>query len=349
MNLNILKGLLILTVIFDHNDFSRGVFADFLRGMSFHVVGFLAIPFLRPALQPASPRAASYVFRLYYPFLLLTLAMGVAVAVTGGQPWDERVHATALALYSGHFYALKAATNMGLLWYLPSFISLVLLHGVIESQGRGGKAALIALLVALHGVLGPVAVRIQDYLPLGLLPALYTIPMCYLVVLCHRRLLERLPAATAVALALAVFALVKWLQIHWRLPYELGAMEVPGYDAWPHMLVDDLEGVTGALFLFQLARLPLGRGLAAFGEVSLQVYLTHAFVGLAIAKLLMRTPLAAHPVAILAVSLALTAAIALGVSRAVMASPLKRFLFPRDPAQLLGRQAAGGAAPAPGS
>ncbi|MRV76421.1 hypothetical protein GJ700_32395 [Duganella sp. FT92W] len=341
MNLNILKGLLILTVIFDHNDFSRGVFADFLRGMSFHVVGFLAIPFLRDALNPVSRRAAQYVFRLYFPFLLMTLAMGAALMVLGGQPWQERVRAIAVALYSGNFYALKAATNMGLLWYLPSFISLVLLHGVIEAQGRTGKAMLMALLVALHGVLGPVAAGIQDYVPLGLLPALYVIPMCYLVVLCHRHLYLRLPVPAAVLLALGSFALVKWGQMHWRLPYELGAMEVPGFDAWPSMLVDDLEGVTGALLLFQLARLPLGKLLAAFGEVSLQVYLVHAFIGLAIAKVLMRTSLVAHPVAILAISLALTAAIALAVARVVMASPFKRYLFPRDVAELTGRTAAG--------
>jgi hypothetical protein len=343
MNLNLLKGLLILTVILDHNDFSRGVFADFLRGMSFHVVGFLAIPFLREALNPLSARSANYVFRLYYPFLLLTLAMGAAVAVTGAHPWGERLQAIALALYSGNFHALKAATNMGLLWYLPSFISLVLLHGAIEAQGRVGKFTLVALLVALHGVLGPAAVQVQDYLPLGLLPALYAVPLCYLVALCHRRIAGRLPVGAAVPLALAAFAAVKWLQMHWRLPYELGAMEVPGYDAWQAMLVDDLEGVTGALLLFQVARIPFGRVAAAFGEVSLQVYLIHAFIGLAIAKVLMRTDLVAHPVAVLAVSLALTAAMTLAVARAVMASPFKRFLFPRDMAELLGRKAAGGA------
>lgn len=342
MNGNILKGLLILTVIFDHNDFSRGVFADFLRGMSFHVVGFLAIPFLRDALNPLSARAAHYVFRLYYPFLLLTVAMGAAVLAVGGGPWHDRVQAVLLALYSGNFHALKAATNMGLLWYLPSFISLVLLHGVIERQGGHGKGALIALLVVVHGLLGPVAARIQDYLPLGLLPALYAMPLCYLVALCHRRLYERLPVPGAVVLALACFALVKWLQMDWRLPFELGAMEVPGYDAWPQMLVDDMEGVTGALLLFQLARIRFGNVLAAFGEVSLQVYLLHAFVGLAVAKLCMRTGLVSHPVAILAVSLALTAAVTLGLARAVMASPLKRFIFPRDVAELAGRSAVGG-------
>lgn len=343
MNLNILKGLLILTVIFDHNDFSRGLFAEFLRGMSFHVVGFLAIPFLREALKPVSARTANYVFRLYYPFFLWTLGMSLLVTLTGTQPWGVRLQATALALYSGHFYALKAAAGMGLLWYLPSFISLVLLHGVIEGQGRTGKAVLIALLVALHGVLGPVAVRIQDYLPLGLLPALYAIPMCYLVVLCHRRLYERLPVAPAVLLALAVFAVFKWLQMRWHLPYELGAMEVPGYGAWREMLVDDLEGVTGALLLFQAARIPLGKLLAAFGEVSLQVYLIHPFIGLVIARTLMHTPLVAQPVAVLVVSMGLTAGIALALVRALMASPIKRFLFPRDAAELTGRGAPGSA------
>lgn len=346
MNLNVLKGLLILTVILDHNDFSRGVMADFLRGMSFHVVGFLAIPFLRDALKPLSARAASYAFRLYYPFFLLTLAMGAVVSVIGTQPAWERVQAVMLALYSGNFYALKAATNMSLLWYLPSFISLVLLHGVIEGQGRTGKAALIASLVALHGVLGPVAGRIQDYLPLGVLPALYAIPMCYLVVLCHRGIYARLPVAAAVPLALAVFALVKWLQVRWQLPYELGAMEVPGYDAWQAMLVDDLEGVTGALLLFQVARIPLGKLLAAFGEVSLQIYLMHPFIALAIAKILMRTSLVAHPAAILAISMALTAGVTLAAARTVLASGVKRFLFPRDVAELAGRDALGGASAA---
>jgi len=338
MNLNVLKGLLILFVILDHNDFARSVIADFLRGMSFHVVGFLAIPFLREAMPPASRRSLTYVFRLYYPFLLLTLATGLVVTVMTAAPAGERLQVMALALYNGNFYSLKAAANMGLLWYLPSFISLVLLYGVIEAQGRYGKAGVLVLLLLLHGALGPLAARIQDYVPLGLLPALYAIPLCYGVVQLHRRIYERLPVHLAVLLATLCFALVKWLQVHWRLHFELGAMEGAGYDAVHHMLVNDLEGVTGALLLFQVSRLHPGKVVAAFGEVSLQVYLMHAFVALAVAKALIHSRVLEQPVFLLAASFLLTAGLTLIAARMLMASPLKRWLFPRDPAELSGRR-----------
>lgn len=339
MNLDILKGLLILFVIFDHNDFARSVVPEFLRGMSFHVVGFLAIPFLRDAMRPASGRSLAYVFRLYYPFLLLTVALGVAVTLLTAAPLWERVQVIALALYNGNFYSLKAAANMGLLWYLPSFISLVMLYGVIEAQGRHGKAGLIGLLVLLHGVLGPLAPRIQDYIPLGLLPALYALPLCYAVAQLHKRIYERLPVQVAVLLAVACFALVKSLQVDWRLPFELGAMEVAGYDAVHAMLVNDLEGITGALMLFQLSRLPLGKTVAAFGAVSLQVYLMHAFIALAVAKAVVYSGLLEPAALRLAGSFVLTALLTLMAARLLMASPLRRWLFPRDLAELAGRRA----------
>lgn len=339
MNLNVLKGLLILFVVFDHNDFARSVsvVGDFLRGMSFHVVGFLAIPFLREAMQPLSRRSLAYMVRLYYPFLLLSLAMGLVVTVTTAAPLTERLHVMALALYNGNFYTLKAAANMGLLWYLPSFIALVWLYGVFEAQGRHGKAGLIGLLVLLHGVLGAWAARCQDYIPLGLFPALYAMPLCYLVVQLHRRVYERLPVQLAVALAALCFALVKGLQMHWGLHFELGAMEVAGYDAVHQMLVNDLEGVTGALLLFQVSRLRLGKVVAAFGEVSLQAYLMHAFIALAVAKVLIHGHLLEQPVLRLAASFLLTAGLTLMAARWLMASPLKRWLFPRDRAELFGR------------
>lgn len=336
MNLNALKGILILLVILDHNDFSRLFIDGFLYGFTFHVVGFMTLPFLKPA-APLDRKFAGYAFRQYYPFFLVASLTALAAGVVSHAAPADQLRAWALALYSGNAHALKAATHMSLLWFLPSFIALVALRSALGEVGRGTRAMLIVLLWAVHLFIGAVALRIENVLPLGLLPAVYMAPLAVLIVWLHRTVFERMPTLAAVALALAVFVPVKYLQVRGHLYNEVGFAEVADYTQPVALLLNDLESVTGVLMLFQLCRLPLGAFVEACGRYSIQVYLFHAFIALAVYKAVLHLP--ASAAVQFPLSLALTAVLSLGFARWLAAQPLaQRFVFPRGPGVLLGER-----------
>jgi fucose 4-O-acetylase-like acetyltransferase len=335
MNLNALKGILIILVIVDHNDLSRSLFAGFLYGFGFHVAGFLTIPFLKPA-APLDRDFAAYAFRLWYPFMVVASVMALLMALATHADGLQHLRAWAHALYSGNAVALKQATGMYLLWFLPSFVALAVLRGAFA---RGGAWMLVAAAVAVHPFIGSVAAQVQAYLPLGVLPALYVIPLGAAGAWLHQRWLARMPVGVALLLALAVFVPVKYLQMQAHLYNEVGFAEVADYTRPLALLLNDLECVAGVLALCQLCRLPMPRLLEACGRYSIQIYLFHAFVALAVFKAVQLLHL--PTVAAFALSLATTVVLTLLLARALAGNRLaQRFLFPRSPAVLMGRAAA---------
>ncbi|SHH42059.1 acyltransferase [Massilia sp. CF038] len=338
MNQNFLKGLLIILVIADHNEFTRSLFPEFFRGLTFHVVGFMTIPFLRPPMQVASSAFANYVFRLYYPFLLLCCTLWLVVTVSGSTPLATRLGLLGAVLYSGNADLLKQVVHMGLLWFLPSFIALVTIRNLIDTQGGRVRQTALVLLLAAHLVIGIVAKATQDYLPLGLLPALYMIPLAYAGVAAQQRWFAPMGTAPAIALSSLLFVVVKALQMHLRLENEVGFAFVADVRTPLALVINDLEAVCGTLMLFQIARLPLDGVIAACGKVSMQIYLFHAFVALAIYKLLMLVSPQGSPVWQFPLSMAATVLLTLALARLVMqTAPLRRWLFPRSLDDLRGK------------
>lgn len=347
MNLNLLKGMLIILVVIDHNDFSRSLFPAFLLGFGFHVVGFMTIPFLKSA-APLDRHFPAYLFRQYWPFMVVATAMSVVVAIASHVEPAVQLKAWALALYSGNSQALKHATGMALLWFLPSFVAMVALRTLVENAPRLLRIAAIALLCVTHLFIGTVAASVQDYLPLGLLPALYVIPLGYLVVLLQRIAFARMRPALALAVAVWLFVPVKYLQMKAHLYNEVGFAIVADYTNLTALLLNDLEAITGVLMLFQASRFPLPRLVESCGRYSMQLYLFHAFVALLVYKAALVAG-AGAPVAVLfAVSVVATVLLTLALARRVGDSKLaQRFLFPRSPGVLFNRGAIKGAAPIP--
>lgn len=336
MNLNFLKGLLIILVIVDHNEFSRKLFPAFLLGMTFHVVGFMTIPFLKAPHRLFSVQFADYAFRLYFPFLLVTCGMWLLVTVLGQAPFMERLGLLGIALYSGNADALKTATQMGLLWFLPSFISVVALRALIDNCAPLPRALALVVLLGLHFVVGTVAKPLQDYLPLGLLPAIYIVPLAYLGAALHRYVFApaRVPLATAGAVLL--FALVKGAQMAMGLENEVGFAAVADFHRPLAVLVNDLEAVSGTLMLFQCARWDFKGLLDVCGRYSMQVYLFHAFIALAVYKALLLLAPDGNYALLFAVSLCATVALTVLFAHGLMLSPRGRSLvFPRNVRELL--------------
>ncbi len=335
MNLNALKGILIILVIIDHNDFSRSLFPGFLEGLTFHVVGFMTIPFLKPA-GPWNREFLNYAFRQYYPFFLVTTLMALLVACITPVPALTQFGLWAKSVYSGDSETLKHTTQMALLWFLPSFISVVAIRTALAHAGVAMQVAAAALLCLAHLFVSIIAAGWRDVLPMGLLPALYIVPLAWCGAQLHRHVFERLPRLAALALAALAFVIVKTLQMQASLYNEVGFAMVADYRQPLAMLLNDLEAVCGVLMLFQIARFELPQLLQACGRFSMQIYLGHAFVALIIYKLLGWLGITAGALESFLVSLLLTIAISLLAARWIWEHErIRRLVFPRNPADLL--------------
>lgn len=335
MNPNIVKGLLILLVIVDHNDFARSVIPGFLLGFSFHVLGFLTLPFLRPA-HTIDRRLGQYLFRLYHPFFVITTVLALVVFFISPVSATRQLSLWLLSLYSGNFSVLKESTHMSLLWYLPSFVTLVALRAVIEQAGPAGKRIILLGLVALHPFIGLLAPRIQDFLPLGLLPVLYAMPLCYFAAYVHDRLFEHHSRVLGMLASATLYGAVKYLQMRAHLPNELGAAEVADYTQPFALLVNDLEAVTGVWMIFQLGRFPLGRFIEIAGKFSLQVYCFHAFIAVIIYKTLASQLGTLPALPLFLMSITLTAILTVILARFLTERPLfRRLMFPKNTGELM--------------
>lgn len=338
MNLNFLKGMLIILVVIDHNDFARQVFPTFLLGMGFHVVGFMTIPFLKPAARVNTRDFAVYAFRLYYPFVLVTVGLWIVVTSSGQTVFLERLAMLAHVLYSGNADLLKRTVHMGLLWFLPSFVALVILRGLVEGGGRTLSIAGFIALASIHPFIGTLAKDVQDFLPFGLLPALYIYPLAFTGALLHGKFLTRLERGRAVLLTTSVFAAAKWAQMSLHLDNEIGFAAVASHIHPLAMLTHDFEAVAGTLMLFQIARYNLKGLVEKCGQYSMQIYLFHAFIALGIFKLATALFPQALPLYLLLATALATVLLTLLSAMLVKSNELlSRILFPRDPGELLGK------------
>jgi fucose 4-O-acetylase-like acetyltransferase len=223
---------------------------------------------------------------------------------------------------------------MGMLWFLPSFVALVILRTLLEHVGRAGKVLAIIAVCAVHPLIGVAPDRIEDYLPLGVLPALYMVPLALAAAWGHVRLMK-LPRGAGLALTVLVYALVKSVQMEAHLYYEVGFAIVATYAQPIALLVNDLESVTGVWMVFQLGRFSLGSLIDTAGKYSLQVYLFHAFVAAVIYKLLINTAISMPVIVLFCVSFALTAVLVALLARFLAENGIiKRLLFPRTTTEL---------------
>ena len=224
---------------------------------------------------------------------------------------------------------------MAMLWFLPSFVALVALRTGIEHISPTGKVLAIVALCAIHPLIGVAPERIQNYLPLGLLPALYMVPLALISVWGHVHLLQRLPRTAGLALTVLVYASVKSMQMDANLYNEVGFAVVADYTQPLALLLNDLEAVTGVWMVFQLGRFSLGQLIDTAGKYSLQVYLFHAFVAALIYKLLINIASGTHPAVLFCVSFALTAVLATLLGRFLAEQgTIRRLLFPRTTTEL---------------
>jgi hypothetical protein len=330
MNQNIAKGLLIILVIFDHNEYAHRLLPEFLSGFTFHVLGFFSLPFLRQA-EMLNLAAIKRMFYSYlFPYIWMVCGLALITSTLQHTFTIAAVTRTLHAIYSGDALTLKAATQMSLLWFLPSFFSLMFLRGLFTVISERARYIIFFAIFSLHFWLGFVPAEYRAYFPLGILAALYSLPNIALVVFLNESLLKKLNPSLALILIIVSFTLIKWVQIRWGLYQELGFLELASFRNPLDLLVNDAEAILGALLVFQLARFSLGEWIALCGKFSLQIYLFHAFFAFAIYKLSLAF-MHTDTMSLLVLSIALTVTLTtLSVQYVFKYPTIRRICFPKS-------------------
>jgi len=108
MNPNLVKGLLIFLVVLDHNDFLSAEIPLVLRPLGFHVLSFLALPFVLEQASTTSILDKS--FRYFWPFaIFLTIStLLYQVMLIGNTSFFNILRVWSVALITGSGANVKA-------------------------------------------------------------------------------------------------------------------------------------------------------------------------------------------------------------------------------------------------
>ena len=261
------KGLLIALVALGHCFPAQRVLPWVAQGglYDFHVIGFLLLPFLRPAAPCTVRFVLDRAVRYLVPFVVFALLSCAAWQLTLHPP--VAASALPLALIRGDVVALAQGVGFTFLWFMPALLSLAILRSLVAGTRPGLRLILGAAVIALHGLIA------ATYLPLPLnpLPALFVLPLGWALAVLARR-----PPARWLWLLLAVLCGV----VAWRAHHHINvaALSLPSWRTPHWLLLHDVYAVAATLAAIQfgpaLARVP---GLVPIGRYSLAVFLSHQF------------------------------------------------------------------------
>ena len=298
----VLRGVLILAVMFDHNDIVRDVHAvnAWFLPMTWHVAGFLLLPFLVPARRLSWPMLRDHAVRYLVPFVwaVLCYACAYQLIILRRAPDQAMLARLARGLLLADPVSLQYATGFIVLWFLPALLSVVLLAAAWATAPRL-RPWLLGLALAVHLGVGAVPQEWRGMVPFGLLIALYVFPLG-LLLRGNLAFVSRLRGQVWVVLAAAPVLLAAWAFERGH-EVEVATLVVPTLARPLWVMATDVQDLSMLAILVAaspwLARVP---GLLLLGRYSLLVYLVHPLlykpilaVGLRLASGKLYWPLAA--------------------------------------------------------
>jgi fucose 4-O-acetylase-like acetyltransferase len=310
------KGLLIILVIMDHNDFWRAIVPDLFKPLTAHVLGFLILPFLVPVRPPSIRFFRDRLIRYLVPFwwVLTMAAVLYYLMFQSGRDVGAVIYDWFMAATVGSAFLVKASSGFYYLWFLPSLAGLVITLTLYQSLNRSWQRVCTVLLLCCHVAITAFPGMLLKYVPFGFMIVLWVFPLGLLMrwaVSDGNIYRARLPILAAFISSYVYLVLIgKNLEI---MTLDLRPIADPLL-----FFLQDLNAISGVLVLMWLAtKLNKLRFLNLFGKHSLMVYLLHPLIfllgfkmlGLSTANLGNGQLLAAT-----ALSVGLTALVTLGVA-----------------------------------
>jgi fucose 4-O-acetylase-like acetyltransferase len=281
INPEVIRGILILIVIFDHNDIIRDVRSVnvWFLPMTVHVAGFLLLPFLARSKLLTFSMARDHAIRYLVPFFWALLLYSIAFKIYTqtqthlGEWFQELLWAFVFA----DIESLSRSTGFIVLWFLPALLSVVLLIGMFNSGPRYLRATILVAALLVHLAIGATSESFKSAFPQGVLIALYIFPLG----LAARHAMPWLStpirkywvAVIALALLMASWTFERGVEV------EVATLVVPTLIQPLRVIATIISDLSFLVMLIiaspMLARIP---GVSLLGRHSLVVYLTHPLV-----------------------------------------------------------------------
>lgn len=282
---NRLKGLLILVVVLDHNDWFRQLAPQVFGPLTFHVLGFFLLAFSFSEKSLTLDFIASRMARYLVPFwwALALTSMATSLILKSDISVLMAIENFLVAAVVGSASLTKTSAGLYMLWFLPCLFGLTcLLAGADSWTRQQGPTTVYSLAFAAHLALPYVKGVWMSWIPFGLLIAAYV----FFLGLVWRQCLGFRWTAFVGPLALACFMVGYGFLVVNKVHIELGTLELsalqnPG--TWALHLLSVFSALLVLVWLADCFK-PLG-WIERIGEQSMLVYLIHPLSYLALTKL----------------------------------------------------------------
>lgn len=332
---DVAKGVLISLIVAGHNTLIN-TYIPILNNIiySFHVFGFLFLPFIRDSNILNRKGIWDRFVRYMVPFFVFyTLSAILFLLIEKrGQDISTWLFDYIIGLLINSAPLTDIATGFQLYWFLPTLLTLTILRNFLSQlSGRANVAAFVGFLM-LHGFIGGTPEEFKAFVPFGIHIVIYIWPLAMMAGwLANRAVLSKKIACTALAILLFTFTAI----IIMKTNVNLAVLKLFYYKNILLMLIHDTNAVAAFVTIVSFsAYIPLSKIWRALGKYSLEIYLFHSLIYQALLRAYQAA--VAHNIiadtALLAglILFVITCGISYAVAVVGCRLPVWRFAFPRS-------------------
>ncbi|MCJ2053873.1 acyltransferase [Methylobacterium sp. J-070] len=342
--LDAFKGLFILLIVAGHNHTLEAVAGEARGGLYLvHVAMFLLLPFLRPRSTWSRLGWADGLVRYGWPMVVFCTLYTGLFATFSGRSLGEALVGIPYALVAMSARVFEDVSGLQILWFLPALIGIRFALKLLGAPGAPSLRVLLPLALAAHLTVGLLPEAWLVITPLGWPIVAYMLFPGLLVYALHeggfRIPLRYVGPALLVAVLLAVVYRHAGPILGARPSpplYSVGKLEIPSIAEPARLLAADAAQVIvlfSALTLCGLSWLQVG--LTGFGRRSLEIFLFHQPIYIALLTLARKLGGAPGDVATGLLLFCLTVALSFTAAQLLAGYPrVRALLFPQGAPRL---------------
>jgi fucose 4-O-acetylase-like acetyltransferase len=278
-----LKGILILLVVADHSDYIHGAFSDLFRPLTVHVIGFFLLNFYgsffssTPIIRFLKERFVRYLwpFFLFFSFYVFGSVLVISIQEDSFLNYIK-------GLVIGSFLATKAAGGGAFMWFLPALFGFSLVSRLSGGLKPFNLWVFVGSCVIFHALAAGLNNSWRGGVPFGLLIVFFIVPIVagfFLLLGC--RWFQRLLNNIWLIVFLGLLSALAYVQLVLRNEYiEIGLLVGPTYKD-PEALILNFVHLIGALTVLWVTASKFAFKsfvIKNIGKHSMVIYLIHPFV-----------------------------------------------------------------------
>lgn len=281
---NWIKGILILLVIADHNNYFRLISEDVFRPFTVHVTGFFVLAFSGAFNSKTSLKQFAFerLVRYGWPFIIFYSFYALGSKLTGASSITPLSYSIGLLI--GSFELVKQGCGGAFMWFLPALLGFSLVVKVLASASYRSLGFILLVSFLFHVFIAYLPGIFKTYFPLGLGIAIYLIPIVVaFYFLQNIRYFQTLSASASGILFFGGTALLSYIVlVNGRINIEVGALSAPPLERYGLIAANFITNLCALIFIWALAlkaadKRGINSALSSVGAHSLSIYLLHPF------------------------------------------------------------------------